>query len=58
MKLTDIKTLKEVSTQYNIPLETLRSRLKNLEKDVDYRLLGVGQGTLLSPQGVEKITKK
>lgn len=56
MKLTDIKTLTEVSEQYKIPLKTLQSRLKNLEENIEYKKLGKGQSTLLSPQGIEKIT--
>lgn len=58
MKLSDIKTLAEIAKQYNIPVETLRSRLNKLDKDVDYRILGKRQSTLLSPQGVLKITSK
>lgn len=58
MKMSDIKKLTEVSEQYDIPVETLRSRLKNLEKDVDYKILGKRQPTILSPEGVEKIISK
>ena len=57
MILSDIKTLAEVSEQYKIPLKTLQSRLKNLEENIDYRKLGKGQSTLLSLQGIAKITK-
>lgn len=55
MKLTDIKTLKEVSEQYSIPLKTLQSRLQHLEEGIEYRRLGKGQSTLLTPKGIEKI---
>ena len=58
MELSDIKKLTEVAEQYNIPVETLRSRLKNLEKDIDYKILGERQPTLLTPKGVEKIIRK
>jgi len=58
MKLKDIKTLTEVSTIYNIPLKTLQSRLQRLEEGKEYKRLGKGQSTLLSPAGVLKITKK
>lgn len=55
MKLTDIKTLQELSREYSIPFPTLQSRLKHLEENTDYRKLGKGQATILSPQGVKKI---
>jgi hypothetical protein len=58
MKLSDIKKLTEVAEIYDIPIETLRSRLKNLEKDVDYKILGERQPTLLTPKGIEKIISK
>ena len=58
MKLKDIKTLTEVSVLYKIPLKTLQSRLKNLEENVEYKRLGRGQSTILSPDGIALITKK
>ena len=58
MKLSDIKKLTEVAEIYDIPIETLRSRLKNLEKDVDYKILGERQPTLLTPIGIKKIISK
>lgn len=57
MKIKDIRTLSEVSIQYNISIKTLQSRLKNLDEDVDYRKLGKRQPTILSPTGIEKIIK-
>lgn len=61
MKLSDIKTLQKVSMEYKIPVSTLKTRLKstnfNLIEDVDFRRMGKGQGVLLTPKGVEKITK-
>ena len=57
MKLSDIKTLVEISEQYKIPLKTLQSRLKNLDEDIDFKRLGRGQSTILSPEGIYKITK-
>ena len=62
MKLSDIKTLKEISDQYNIPVVTLKKRInyKSFEmiEGIDYKSLGERQATLLSPEGIEKITKK
>lgn len=62
MKLSDIKTLQEVSREYGISFSTLQTRLglKNfgLVEGQDYRKLGRGQPTILSPEGIEKITKK
>ena len=61
MKLTDIKTIHEVSKEFNIPVPTLNARLKltsfDLIENVDFRRMGKGQGVLLSPIGVEKIIK-
>jgi hypothetical protein len=61
MKLSDIKTLHEVSLQYNIPVATLKTRLTlpNFEmiENVDFRRMGKGQGVLFSPEGVKKIIK-
>ncbi|WP_394885000.1 hypothetical protein [Clostridium butyricum] len=57
MKINDIRTLSEISIQYNIPIKTLQSRLKNLDENVDYRKLGKRQPTILSPKGIDKILK-
>lgn len=61
MKLSDIKTLHEVSLEYNIPLTTLKTRLLlpnfRMIENVDYRRMGKGQGVLFSPKGVKKIIK-
>lgn len=58
MKLSDIKTLTEVSEQYEIPLKTLQSRLKHLKEGIEYKGLGKRQATILSPKGIEKIVQK
>jgi len=61
MELTDIRTLKEVARDYNIPYQTLQWRLDskalNMIEGVDYKRLGQRMPTLLSPQGVIKILK-
>lgn len=51
----DVKKLKEVAEQYNIPIKTLQSRLKNLIEYEDYLSLGERQATLLNPSGIKKI---
>ena len=58
LKLSDIKTLTEVSVQYGIPLKTLQSRLSQLKEDTEYKRLGKRQATILTPQGIEKIINK
>lgn len=62
LKLSDIKTLQEVARETQIPVRTLQDRLSlksfNMIEGEDYKKLGLRQPTLLSPQGVEKITKK
>lgn len=55
--LSKIKTLKEISEEYEIPIKTLQSRLKDLKEGIDFKKLGKRQPTLVSPQGVEKIIK-
>jgi dissimilatory sulfite reductase (desulfoviridin) alpha/beta subunit len=61
IELKDIKTLKEVSEEYKIGVTTLAQRMKLLierKEFIDgkhYKKLGKGQGTLLSPEGVEEI---
>lgn len=61
MKLSDIKTIQEVAVEYNIPVATLKTRLTlpnfGLIETIDYRRMGKGQGVLLSPKGVTKITR-
>ena len=61
MNLNDIKTLQEVSREYNIPFPTLQTRLTskslNMIEGEDYKKLGKRLPTLLSPGGIEKITK-
>lgn len=62
IKLTDIKTLQEVSVEYGIPVPTLKTRLTlssfDLIENLDYLKMGSRQGTLLAPSGIEKIIKK
>lgn len=59
MELKDIKTLGEVAREYNISLQTLHSRLKDLTEGEDYRKVdGLRQPILLSETGVKKIIKK
>jgi len=58
LKLSNIKTLTEVSEIYKIPLKTLQSRLKNLEENIDFKRLGKRQSTILTPEGIKKIIIK
>lgn len=55
MNIKDIKTLSEISEEYNIPVKTLQSRLKNLDEGIDYKRLGKRQPTILSPNGIRKL---
>lgn len=61
MKISDIKTIQEVSVEYKIPVSTLKTRLKlsnfNMIENVDFRRMGKGQNVLLTPLGVTKIIK-
>jgi hypothetical protein len=62
LELSDIKTLQEVARETGIPIRTLQDRLTlkgfGMIEGKDYRKLGLRQPTLLSPEGVKKITKK
>ena len=62
MRLSDIKTLREVAEQSATPYETLKARLKlkslDLVEGTDYKKLGPRMPTILSPSGIEKIIKK
>ena len=62
MKLSDIKTLREVAEQSAVPYQTLKSRLKlkslELVEGSDYKKLGARMPTILSPSGILKITSK
>lgn len=62
MKLSDIKTLQEVSREYQISFSTLQTRLElksfGLIEGEDYRKLGKRQPTLLSPEGISKIMRR
>lgn len=55
MNIKDIKTLSEISEEYNIPVKTLQSRLKNLDEGIDYKRLGKRLPTILSPNGIRKL---
>lgn len=61
MDLKDIKTLSDVSKEYDIPVITLKKRLElesyNMIEGVDYKKLGARMPTLLSPSGVNKIVQ-
>lgn len=62
MDLTKIKTLAQISEETGILADTLKRRLDlkslNLIEGVDYRKLGHRQPTILSPEGVKKISVK
>lgn len=62
MKLSDIKTLQQVSEEHGIPVNTIKTRLDlksfNMIEGEDYRRMGKGQGIIFSPEGVEKIISK
>ena len=51
----NVKTLSEVSEQYNIPVKTLQSRLTRITENIDYRKLGKRQATILTEIGIKKI---
>lgn len=57
MNLKDIKTLREVALESNIPITTLTDRIKSREliEGIDYKKLGIRQPTILSPEGIKKI---
>lgn len=62
MKLKDVVVLADLAKETNIPVTTLRDRLKHpgfkmVEGD-DFRRLGPRMPILLSPKGVMKITVK
>ena len=59
MKLSDVKTAKEVALENNIPIRTIHFRIDNcgLIEGIDYKKLGERQPTLLSPSGIKKILK-
>lgn len=60
--LMDIKTLQEISKEYNVPVVTLRKRLDyksfNMIENIDYRKFGERMPILVAPCGVKKILKK
>jgi len=62
MKLNEVRNLKQISEEYDIKVETLKKRIKLKSFDMiegeDYILQGERQPTLLSPEGIEKITRK
>ncbi|CUU51229.1 hypothetical protein [Clostridium beijerinckii] len=55
VELREIYTIGEVEELYNIPRQTLHSRLKNLTEGIDFRKLGIRMPILLTPDGVEKL---
>ena len=55
IQLKDIKTLREVAEEYNIPFTTLQYRLENLKEGIEYRKLGKRQPTILTPEGAKKL---
>lgn len=62
MKLKDIVVLADLAKETNIPVTTLRDRLKHpgfkMVEGEDFRRLGPRMPILLSPIGVKKITVK
>lgn len=62
MKLKDIKTLNQIAEEYDISINTLKTRITlkslNLIEEDDFRRMGKGQGILFSPEGVKKIISK
>lgn len=61
LKLSDIKTLREVSEETGIYIKTLLKRIDlksyNMIEGIDFRKLGKRQPIILSPEGIKKITK-
>ena len=62
MKLKDVVVLADLAKETNIPVTTLRDRLKHpgfkMVEEKDFRRLGPRMPILLSPTGVKKITIK
>lgn len=62
MKLKDVVVLADLAKETNIPVTTLRDRLKHpgfkMVEGEDFRRLGPRMPILLSPIGVKKITVK
>ena len=54
MKITHCKTLKEVSTENNIPLETLTTGLVNLKENVEYKH-SKKDGILINERSIKKL---
>ena len=57
LTLMDIYFLSNVSKDYDIPLQTLHSRLKKLKENEEYRKTGIGQGIMLTPGAVTKLVQ-
>ncbi|HEY5563908.1 MAG TPA: hypothetical protein VIK72_19505 [Clostridiaceae bacterium] len=61
INLKGFKTMREIAEEYDISIDTLRTRLTlesfNLKEEIDYKKLGERMPTLLTPEGVRKITK-
>lgn len=65
MNLKDVRFLSELSTEYNIPARTLRSKInRSIENGTliefqDYRKSDGKRGTyILTKEGIEKIIRK
>jgi hypothetical protein len=54
MQLKDIKTLAQVARESGVHIQTLHSRLKNLDEG-EYMKLGERMPILLSPEGVKRL---
>ena len=58
MNINEVLTLSEVAKKYNVSVQTLHSRLKNLDEFVDYRRIsGTHQPIILTPTGIKKLVK-
>lgn len=62
MDLKDIVTLRDIAKKTGIEIRTLQQRLDlpgfNMVEGEDFRRLGQGQSTILTPKGVKKIILK
>lgn len=61
LQLKDVKTIRQLAEETGISVKTLTVRLKlksrNMIENEDYKRLGPRQSIILSPEGIEKITK-
>ena len=62
MDLKDIVTLRDIAKETGIEIRTLQQRLDlpgfNMVEGEDFRRLGQGQSTILTPKGAKKIVLK